>query len=163
MIDPGTLYLLCGKMAAGKSTLAKELANSRDAILLREDALLAELYPGEVHDVPTYIRCSSRIKHALNSHIIDLLRRGVSLVLDFPANTVRQREWMRALIEKTNAPHELHYLNVSDAVCKSRLTKRTAEQPEHRATDTVEMFEAVTAHFQAPTAAEGFFVVEHGE
>ena len=157
----GTLYLLCGKMAAGKSMLAKELANSRHAILLSEDQLLADLYPGQVQDVASYVRCSTQLKRALESHIGDLLCRGVSIVLDFPANTVRQRTWMRALITKTGAPHELHYLIVSDAECKSRLAKRAAEQPERQATDTVEMFDSITAHFQAPAPDEGFELIRH--
>jgi predicted kinase len=157
----GTLYLLCGKMAAGKSTFARELADSRHAILLSEDQLLGDLYPDQVQDVASYVRYSNRLKAALESHVGDLLCRGVSVVLDFPANTVRQREWMRALITKTGAPHELHYLIVADAVCKARLAKRVAQQPERQTTDTVEMFDSVTAHFQVPTPDEGFRLIRH--
>ena len=46
-----TLHLLCGKIAAGKSTLAKELVAEHAAILLSEDTWLAQLYPGEVLSV----------------------------------------------------------------------------------------------------------------
>jgi predicted kinase len=161
MCDLGMLYLLCGKMAAGKSTLARELASSRHAILLSEDQLLADLYPNEVQDVASYAQCSARLKGALESHIGNLLCRGVSVVLDFPANTVRQRKWMQALIAKTGARHELHYVIASDAMCKSRLAKRNAEQPDRKATDTVEMFDSITAHFQAPTPDEGFHLIRH--
>ncbi len=37
------LILLCGKMAAGKSTKAAELVASRSAVLFAEDAWLSEL------------------------------------------------------------------------------------------------------------------------
>ena len=37
MSRAGTLYVLCGKMAAGKSTLARELAQRNAAILLVQD------------------------------------------------------------------------------------------------------------------------------
>ena len=161
MNDRGTLYLFCGKMAAGKSTLAGQLADRHGAVTLSEDRLLAELYPNEVHDVASYVRCSTRLKNALEGHIAELLRRGISVVLDFPANTVGQRAWMRGLINKTGAPHELHVLRVSDALCRSQLTKRVAEQPERRDTDTEEMFERISAHFQAPTPDEGFQMIEH--
>ena len=87
MSHQGTLYLLCGKMAAGKSTLARELANSRHAILLSEDQLLADLYPNEVQDVASYVRCSTRLKEALESHIGNLLSRGVSVVLERVSQT----------------------------------------------------------------------------
>jgi len=161
MNNPGTLYLVCGKMAAGKSTLAGELADRRNALLLSEDRWLAALYPDSVRDVATYVQYSTRLKSVLEAHIVDLLRRGVSMVLDFPANTLRQREWMRGLITRTGAPHELHYLVVPDAVCKARLAKRAQEQPRRAATDTVEMFERITAHFQAPTPEEGFNLIRH--
>lgn len=161
MSNPGTLYLICGKMAAGKSTFAKELADRRHALLLSEDRWLADLYPDEVHDVASYVQFSNRLKGALESHIENLLHRGVSMVLDFPANTLRQREWMRGLITKTGAPHELHYLIVPDDVCKSRLARRALEQPGRAATDTVEMFDRITAHFQAPTPEEGFNLIRH--
>lgn len=161
MSGRGTLYLFCGKMAAGKSSLARTLEDRHEAVRISEDLLLAELYPGEVHDIASYVRCSTRIKRALEPHICALLERGVSVVLDFPANTRRQREWMLGLIAKTQAPHELHFLDVPDEVCLSRLAKRAAEQPEHRATDTREMFLATAAHFQPPSTEEGFMLIRH--
>ena len=43
-----TLFLLCGKIASGKSTLAATLAEQPNTLLLKEDLLLATLYPGEI-------------------------------------------------------------------------------------------------------------------
>ena len=60
-----TLFLLCGKMAAGKSTLAKALADRERAVRLVADEFLARLYPGEIVDVPTYITYSTRMNEAL--------------------------------------------------------------------------------------------------
>ena len=48
METQATLYFVCGKMAAGKSTLAKSLASQKDAVLLSEDDLLRHLYPSEL-------------------------------------------------------------------------------------------------------------------
>jgi predicted kinase len=55
------LMFLCGKMAAGKSTLARELAERRNAILLAQDELLERLFPGEITDMPGFLerdRCA---------------------------------------------------------------------------------------------------------
>ncbi|MEL6547365.1 MAG: ATP-binding protein, partial [Myxococcota bacterium] len=103
----GTLYLLCGKMAAGKSTLARSLRQNHGAVLLAEDELLERLYPGEIAGLSDYVRCSKRLKEALSEHICSLLQSGLSIVLDFPANTKSQRVWMRELIDKSEAEHEL--------------------------------------------------------
>ena len=49
------LIFLCGKMAAGKSTLSRQLAEREDAVLLVQDEWLEPLYPREIVDVATYI------------------------------------------------------------------------------------------------------------
>ena len=90
------LLFICGKMAAGKSTLSRELAGRENAVLLIQDEFLERLYPGEIVDIPGFLKCSSRVKDALTPHICALLSRGVSVVLDFPANTKNQRAWFRS-------------------------------------------------------------------
>jgi shikimate kinase len=45
------LIFLCGKMVAGKSTLARDLAKRENAILLVQDELLDALSPGEITDL----------------------------------------------------------------------------------------------------------------
>jgi len=61
-----TLHLLCGKIAAGKSTLAKELVAEHAAILLSEDTWLAQLYPGEVRVAarPAALACAHATRNA---------------------------------------------------------------------------------------------------
>ncbi|MGH9883153.1 MAG: AAA family ATPase, partial [Pyrinomonadaceae bacterium] len=46
------LIFLCGKMAAGKSTLARDLAQRENAVLLVQDEFLDHLFPGEITDIP---------------------------------------------------------------------------------------------------------------
>src|SRR4051812_29246689 len=100
------LIFLCGKMAAGKSTLARELADRENAVLLVEDTLLERLYPGEIASIADYVKYSQRIKDALRPHIAALLSKDVAVVLDFPGNTRSQRTWFRELLESTKADHE---------------------------------------------------------
>lgn len=161
IVTNGTLHLLCGKMASGKSTLALQLSQQSEALLLSEDQLLAELYPGQITELDDYVRCSRRLKAALRDSLVQLLQMPVSLVLDFPANTREQRRWLAGLAEQASASVELHYLECSDELCKSRLAERARSQPERRQTDTVEMFEAVTRHFAPPSADEGIPVTHH--
>ena len=55
----GKLIFLCGKMAAGKSTLARQLAARDNAVLFVQDQLLDALYPGAVINVASYIEYST--------------------------------------------------------------------------------------------------------
>jgi shikimate kinase len=48
------LLFLCGKMAAGKSTLSRQLAERENAVLLVQDEFLERLFPGEIVDIPGF-------------------------------------------------------------------------------------------------------------
>ncbi len=161
MAQPGTLYFFTGKMAAGKSTLAASLEQKHDAALLSEDELLLRLFPDQVSDVQSYVNFSRKIKSALFPHFRGLLRKGISIILDFPANTLEQRAWMRRLIVESGALHELHYIQCSDELCKTQLAARALQHPERAATDTPEVFDAITKYFQAPAKDENFNIVYH--
>lgn len=155
------LHLLCGKIAAGKSTLAHQLAQENGAVIISEDAWLAHLFAEEMQDVADYVRCAGKLRNAMTPHLIALLQRGVSVVLDFPANSLSQRQWMKAVIQSAQAEHQLHFLDVPDALCKSRLHMRNAEG-SHDFTATDAQFELISSYFTAPGADEGFNVVVHG-
>jgi len=142
-------------MAAGKSTLASELAKRERAVLLAEDEFLDRLFPGEILDIAGYVRCSIRVKNALGPHICNLLTRGVSVVLDFAGNTRSQRAWFRQLIDTSRAAHELHFIDLPDEVCKRQLRSRSRNLPAGTAWTTEEEFDAVTAYFEPPADEEG--------
>lgn len=152
--NQATLHLVCGKMASGKSTFARRHATTLDLIYLGEDELLANLYPGEITDLSSYIEKSEKLKAAMKGVIVQLLRNGVSVILDFPANTVKQRHWLKSLAIESGAFHILHYIDQTDDVCKLQLKKRAVEDPTRAETDTPEMFDAVTQYFVAPGADE---------
>lgn len=156
-----TLHFLCGKMAAGKSTLARQLAHTHTAALLEEDHFLERLFPGEIQNISDYIRYSGRVKEALADHIVALLRSGISVVLDFPGNTKSQRSWFRQLFEKAGVAHELHFLDVPDASCRRQLRQRSERLPAGAAFTTEAEFEAITRYFEPPGEDEHFNVTIH--
>src|ERR1700687_1292119 len=67
-----------------------------------------------------------RLRNAMGPHVVSLLKAGMSVVLDFPANTLASRSWMRRIFEDANAANELHSLDVSDETCKRRLRERNS-------------------------------------
>ena len=161
MNNQAKLMFLCGKMAAGKSTLARDLAQRSEAILLVQDELLEGLFCGEIADVADFLDRSSRLRNALAPHICAVLSKGISIVLDFPGNTRAQRAWFREIFERANATHELHFVDASDALCKRQLKDRTRHLPPGTPWTTDAEFEAITAYFQPPSDDEGFNVVRH--
>ena len=148
--------MFAGKMGAGKSTKAKQVAQERNAVLLSEDEWLSKLYPDQIVSFDDYIHYASLLRPLVRSHVVDILKTGTSVVMDFSANTVKQRKWFKELIAEANAPNELFYLDVSNEVCLRQIEKRRLEQPERAIYDTESMFIEVTKYFQEPEQSEGF-------
>lgn len=162
MSQKGTLHLMCGKMAAGKTTLARQLAVEHHAVLISEDDMLGGLYPGEVKTVSDYAALSKRLRTAIAAAVQQILSRGVDVVLDFAGNTPGQRAWFRSLFEAVDAPHALHFVDVPDDQCKRQLRHRSRDLPRDAAFTGDDAFDAITRYFQPPDPAEGFVVIRHG-
>ncbi len=153
-----TLYLFCGKIASGKSTLASKLTTQHKAVLVSEDQWLSALYPDEIKSLEDYRRCSLRLRDVLGPHVISLLTHRTSVVLDFPANTKQQRKWLRNLFVASQSDHELYFLDVTDTVCKKRLTKRNA-LGQHAFQPSEADFDLFTSYFEPPMTDEGFNII----
>ena len=157
----GKLLFLCGKMAAGKSTLARKLAAQEDAVLLVQDALLDTLYPGAIVNVATYLEYSGRVNRMVAPQVGEILARGVSVVLDFPGNTRNQRAWFRGIISRAGVEHELHFVDTPDDVSKAQLRERSAHLPPGTPWTSEADFDLIASHFTPPAADEGFTVIVH--
>lgn len=96
----------------------------------------------------------------IGDHVEALLAAGLSVVLDFPANTLDSRRWMIGTAERAGCAHVLHHLDVPDAVCRERLHRRNlAGRRAFQASEAD--FDMCTRYFQPPTAAEGFNILVH--
>lgn len=148
-------------MASGKSTLSKKISLEEKAILFSEDIWLQRLYPEEIKDFEDYKKYSARLKTILTDHIKEILLNGMSVVLDFPANIPKTRNWIREIFESANSNHLLHLINLSDEDCLQQLHKRNLEKPEGSVFMTDEEFHMVTSYYIPPTKEENFITKEY--
>lgn len=155
------LIFFCGKMASGKSTLARQIATRESAMLFEQDHWVETLFPHMIVNVATYIEYSGRINRLVAPIVIDLLERGTSVVMDFPGNTRNQRAWFRGILDASGADHELHYLDTPDAIAKAQLKARSAHLPPGTKWTTDEDFDLIASHFRPPEHDEGFNVIVH--
>lgn len=155
-MEQATLIFFCGKMGAGKTTQSRDIAQKRKAVLLSEDEWLESLYPNKITSLQDYIEYSRRLKPPIKKLVQSILASGTHVVMDFPANTVSQRQWFKSIFTGTDVSHELVYIDLPNEDCLKQIEKRRIEQPQRAKTDTREMFEQVTQHFVAPQADEGF-------
>jgi hypothetical protein len=140
--------------------LARQLAARPATLLISQDHWMSILFPTENRTIEDFAQLTARLRAAMGPHVIDILRQNISVVLDFPANTLKWRNWMRSLITEANVAHELHVLDVSDAICKQRLRQRneSGKHPYEVSEGTYDLF---MSYFVLPAADEGFSVIFH--
>lgn len=156
MNSKGKLLFYCGKMGAGKSTLSTQHAQAENAVLISEDTWLATHYPDNIQTFEDYLMFSSRIKPFIKHHVMNILATGTNVVMDFPANTVKQRLWFKALCQQANCSHKLYYIERTNKQCLAQLAKRRQQYPERAHFDNEQVFHQVTTYFEAPQNDEGF-------
>ena len=83
----------------------------------------------------------------------ELLRKNLTVVLDFPANTPSQRKWLKGISDQEKSSHLCYLLEVADEVCLNRLLKRAKPL-----TDTKEMFDSLNKFFILPKAEENIII-----
>ncbi|WP_226780601.1 AAA family ATPase [Oceaniglobus trochenteri] len=158
--NPPTLHMICGKIASGKSTLTRNLGAAPGTVAISEDDWLNALFADEMKSLGDYVRCTRKLREIMAPHVTALLDAGVSVVLDFQANTVEARNWMRGMLEQTDASHVLHVLDVPDEVCLARLHARNA-QGNHPFAVSDEQYWHISNYFVAPSPDENFDIVLH--
>ena len=143
------LILTCGLPGAGKTKLATQLAAERRAVRLTKDEWLWAL-----GSTPWDEPAREKIEHELWRLSQEILRLGVSVVLDFGLWARIERDEMRSAARRLGVGVELHYLDVPIDELWRRIEVRNSEPPWDsnpiRRTDLVGWIQV----FQAPDGAE---------
>jgi len=155
----GKLHMVCGKIAAGKSTLCARLAEAPATVLIAEDTWTSILFGEEMREVADYARVSAKLRAAMGPHVTELLKAGVDVVLDFPANTLATRASWRDAAAAAGALATLHWIDVPDELCRERLRVRNEEGTHPFAGVSDEQFALITSYFQPPGEDEGLAIV----
>ena len=158
----GKLLFFCGKMAAGKSTLAASLPTRENAMLFVQDEWLDTLYPNGVINVATYLEYSGENKQDCwrlsSSTCCHVACRSCSTFR--PTRGTSGRGF--AASSSVPAPRtNCTFVDTSDAVCKAQLRARSAHLPPGTKWTSEEDFELISSHFRAPAEDEGFNVIVH--
>jgi predicted kinase len=134
---------------AGKTALARQLAEDRRAVRLTKDEWLWAL-GATPWDAPT----REKVERELWRLAQDILRLDVSVVLDFGLWARSERDAMRAAARRLGVGVELHYLDVPTDELWRRIDARNAEPPWDRAPIRRADLDEWRSLFQAPDAGE---------
>ena len=119
------VYLICGKICCGKTTYANKICVENNAVLLSVDEITLALFGqhcGDKHD--EYVERAE--KYLLNKSM-EFISKDVNVILDWGFWTKAERKAVKEFYKSRNIECELHYIDISDEVWKSRLHKRNNE------------------------------------
>jgi len=140
------LVLLCGLPAAGKTTLARELADRYGAVRLSADEWKLALSIDPFDD-DARVRLESQLL-ALTQRLLAL---GTSVILEWGFWSRVERDELRELGRSVGAAVELHFLDVPYDELVRRVVDRTADGGIPITADHMETYRVA---FQPPTDEE---------
>lgn len=160
-MEQPTVHVMCGLVAAGKTTLARQLARDLPALRLSRDEWMLRLY-GLAHDHPVYVAKLPPCTDLMWSLAVDVLNLGSSVVLDWNHWSRDRRAEARRRSHASGCEIVVHFLDVPIETAVERATTRMeAAMPNAHRIDSVGVRHFATI-FEAPTADEGLTVIRHG-
>ena len=156
------IYILCGKIASGKTTYAKELKKTMKAVILSHDDLMLKLYDGCLgsnHD-----EAVRRISDYFYNLAEELIALDTNVIFDFGYWTKSERLYAKEYFSDKGIDIEVHYLKTSDSQRFKWLDHRNRSLAE--ATSRVYIIEnnlreTLDKKFEDPTEDEVHKIITH--
>ncbi len=148
---------MCGPAGSGKSTVARRYERQGMTRLSFDQ----EAWSRGITTMPLPPQARRDIEHALRARLLDLVRAGSDVVLDFSFWSRGMRDEYRELLRPLGVVPETVYLATDRATVLQRVSARAARDGDDF-TLSAELAAFYFDHFEVPTAAEGPLTVIDG-
>ncbi len=158
-----TVHLFCGLPTAGKTTLAKELEQSHNAVRFTLDEWMIDLSDASIFD-DEYGMLVEKLKERIWQTAVSILQQGIDVILDWSLwNPERRQKWTERVTEM-GAEYILYYLNIPPVVLRQRLQARNDSLPDGAHALPLAELDRFAPLFQPPKpvkAKSNFSIAQH--
>ena len=149
---------MCGLPGSGKTTCAKKLEQTHNAVRFSLDEWMIALY-GHHMSRELFDARLERCKNLILETAEKLLVRGVSVVLDFGFWKRDERQQMKAWLETRNLDYKFYYFDLPFETLWERLEVRNNKLPNGTFEVSRDMLELFWGWFEVPTDTENLTLV----
>lgn len=156
------VYILCGKIASGKTTYAEELKEKSKAIILSCDELMLKVFDhclGPKHDETV-----DKISKYFYKKALELIEIDIDVIIDNGYWTRDERRKAMNFFTSRNIEIELLYIKADEAERLKRLEKRNAElkgSTERQFIISEALRIKLDAKFEEPTEEEDYKIINY--
>lgn len=120
------VYLICGFIGAGKTTLAKKLEEQTGAVRITKDEWSIRLI-GNDPTIDGYEEWDHKIIGLSRDVAFQLVEKGIDVILDEGFWAKEQRVALRRRIEEVGAKEVLYYLDTPIETIRERVVERNTQ------------------------------------
>lgn len=150
-----TIYLMCGFLGFGKTTIAKKLERELPAVRFTHDEIMLQRY-GRNPD--NFEEKYKEVDKFIRNEAEKVIKQGKNVILDYGFWTREQRnlyyKWGKAL-----TPNVMFYALLCDmGIAKQRVLARTKNNPEELLIDE-NCFNELLKHYELISEDEGYPII----
>jgi len=144
-----TALLIYGHIGVGKTTVARQLEEQREAVRFTSDEWVATLYGAEEGSVPDFAKALSRVEAVMEPLWTRCLQAGVDVVLDLGFWSRAKRDHVREAVVSSGGTVDLVSVVAGVDVAWRRVEQRNGELDGSSVAVSHETFYALRSEVEA--------------
>lgn len=150
------LFLICGFLGAGKTTVSKRLADEYNAEYMNVDETVMKTFTPDEYE-NNWETCFGKAEEMLWQKVQECAEHNKNVVFDVGFWTRKSRDDARLRATQVGMAPVLYYVYAPDKILKQRIAKR----PGKIAANNVKNFDTIKQMFEPPQADEEFVQVDN--
>ena len=151
------VYLICGFVGAGKTTLAKKLEEKTGAVRITKDEWSIH-FIGNDPAIDGYTEWDAKITELSRNFAFQLVEKGIDVIIDEGFWEKETRAKMKKRIEALGAREVLYYLDTPIETIRERIVGRNSNLTKDSFKISREMLDNYLTYWQPPGEDEDYIL-----